>query len=229
MRLQRLPRVLLFIWGPLAALAMLAGPAWADGRVDHPLQLQLDAGGLTAGYHLGRRLYVGFTGQPSYSYSRSYGRHMDDVEVYDQEGVDHVSTTYAQRNSVEVRFSPWDFGLYFALGGLGTGNAEQKIEYDNRARVIGRGAYVTGLNVKVKKQPQTTAAAGIGYLHVFRSGLSVGAGALLGTSQPSAPTVTVTDTTGTAAQSDLDRFRHRIERDNRGLRGMLHLAVGWNF
>lgn len=225
-------------WLPLlvAALSLFAAvPAWADSRAERPLQIQFDTGGLSLGYHFSQRIYVGVTQQPKILTGYSYGRHYQDdseKEIYGQRGIENVDLEFAQRTSLEVRWSPWPFGLYFALGALATGADRQEVDYDSSARVVGDGAYAkdtTDLRVTVKDKPQTALAGGVGFNHVFRFGLSLGAGFLLALRESDTPEVKATDRKGTIAQADLEKLKKKVEDDNRGPQGMLHLAVGWNF
>lgn len=218
----------------LAGIAALSQPAWADSRAERPLQVQFDTGGITLGYHVSERIYVGVTQQPRILAGYSYGRRHDDSEreLYDQKGIDSVDLEYAQRTSVEVRWSPWPFGLYFAAGALATGADRQKVDYDGSPRVVGDGAYpkdTTDLRIDVKDKPQTALAGGVGFNHVFKSGFSLGAGILLALRESDTPEVKVTDRLGAIAQADLNKLKKKVEDDNRGPQGMLHLAIGWNF
>jgi hypothetical protein len=115
---------------------------------------------------------------------------------------------------------------------LASGADRQDVDYDGSARVVGDGAYAkdtTDLRVTVKDKPQTALAGGVGFNHVFRSGFSLGAGFLLALRQSDRPDVTVTDRKGAITNADLDKLKKKVEDENRGPQGMLHLAIGWNF
>ncbi len=216
-----------------AALPGLAATALADSRAEHPLQVQFDTGGLTLGYHFSERIYIGATQQPKivagYTYGRKYSNGSEH-EIYRQDNVHDVDLEYSPRTSLEARWSPWDIGLYFAAGVLATGADQQTVTYRDVPRVIGKTAYQSSnLKVSVKDQPQTALAAGLGYNHVFAPGFSLAAGFLVALRGSDTPDVTVSDASGNVSQADLDRFKKKVERDNRGPQGMLHLAIGWNF
>ncbi len=216
-----------------AALPYLAPAAHADSRTQHPLQIQFDTGGLTLGYHFSERIYVGVTQQPRILTGYSYGRrHADNSEheIYEQNNVHDVDLEFAPRTSLEARWSPWAFGLYFAAGVLATGADRQTVAYRDVPRVIGKTAYQSSsLKVDVKDQAQTALAGGVGFNHVFPSGFSLAAGFLVALRESDTPGVTVTEATGNVSQADLDRFNKKVVDANRGPQGMLHLAIGWNF
>ncbi|HEX7927847.1 MAG TPA: hypothetical protein VF678_09655, partial [bacterium] len=199
---------LLFATGLAAGLPSLAR---ADARDERPWQLQFDTGGLTAGYHINPHWAVTVTSQPRILAGASYGkRYRDDSdhEIYDQRGVKEVDLTYSPRTSVEVRWTPWNHGLYFAGGILATGEDKQGVTYDARARVIGDNAYSnTAMKVDVQDQTQVAPAIGIGYLHVFSFGLSLGAGVLIAARVADPPDVKVTVTQGTVTAADLSKFK----------------------
>jgi hypothetical protein len=216
-----------------ASLSLLAPSAAADSRAQNPVQIQFDGGGLTLGYHFGERLYLGATHQPKTESSISYGMNRQNGSEHEIYGQDHVKEDRREtlpRTSLEGRLSPWPFGAYLALGALSTGANHQTVTYNNVPRVVGKSAYSTSsIKVDVRGQAQTAAAAGAGYNHVFRWGMSLSAGFLVALRQSDKPDVEVTDSTGSVSQADLDRLKKRAEDDNRGPHGMLHLAVGWNF
>src|SRR5262245_2581538 len=121
-----------------AVLAVLPLTALADSRDQLPWQFQFDTGGLTAGYHLNRNWFVGVTRQPRMIYGASYGKRFRDNsnhEIYDQKGAKEVDLDLSPRTSLEVRWSPWTHGVYFAGGVLATGQDRQEVTYDARARV----------------------------------------------------------------------------------------------
>lgn len=224
------------LWVPVllaAALPWLAAPALADSRTQRPLQVQFDTGGLTLGYHFSERIYIGATQQPRILTGYSYGHRYADGsehEIYHQDNMHDVDLDFSPRTSLEARWSPWSFGLYFAAGVLATGADEQTVTYRDVPRVIGKSAYnSSSLKVNVKDQRQTALAAGVGFNHVFTSGFSLAAGFLVALRESDTPAVTVTDSSGNVSQADLDRFKTKVEDANRGPQGMLHLAIGWNF
>ena len=98
--------------------------------------------------------------------------------------------------------------------------------------MVGDSAYNdSGLRLDVKGKPHSAPAAGIGFNHVFDFGLSLGVGILVALTRPDKPEVTVTSSgSEPASDEDLEAFKKVVQDEyvETG-RGMLHLAVGFNF
>ena len=100
----------------LAAASILAAhQALADAREERSFQLQWDLFGISTGFHINDLIYVGITHQPRLSLNghdrRDFGRR---DEVYDQRGVERFDMWLGQKDAIELRISPFEFGLYFA-------------------------------------------------------------------------------------------------------------------
>ncbi|MCH8883800.1 MAG: hypothetical protein IIA41_09925 [SAR324 cluster bacterium] len=222
-------------WGALGLLAVLCVPqpvALADSRAERPLQLQLDLLGLSVGYHFSELVYVGVTHQLEVSGDSFNGRRGafdEETPLYGQQGVDNDDRDFGARSAIEVRFSPWDFGVYFAGALLYVDGDEQEVKWDVRGRRVGRGDYKTGLTADIEGNSVLTPAGGVGVNHVFDFGLSLNGGILIGILQPGTPDVEVTATDSSVTGDDLRRFREKIEVEFVDLPVMLHLAVGYNF
>lgn len=222
-------------WGALGLLVVLCVPhpvALADSRAERPLQLQLDLLGLSVGYHFSELVYVGVTHQLEFSGDSFNGRRGafdEETPLYGQQGVDNDDRDFGARSAIEVRFSPWDFGVYFAGALLYVDGDEQEVKWDVRGRRVGRGDYITGLTADIEGNAVLTPAGGVGVNHVFDFGLSLNGGILIGILQPGTPDVEVTATDSGVTGDDLRRFRDKIEVEFVDLPVMLHLAVGYNF
>ena len=143
----------------VALVFAAVGPAWADARGERPIQMQVDGLGATLGWHINELIYIGVTYQAEIE-SRSLGRRRfdDRDEIYNQRGVEHADENLGRRNSFEVRFSPWELGFYFAVGVLRVYGDSQHVLFDERARVVGDGAYVTAIDLNVRGKPKTAGA-----------------------------------------------------------------------
>lgn len=215
--------------GVLLAL-MAAAPVLADDRAERPIQMQVDGLGVTLGWHISELVYVGVTHHASTDIYNVRGGYFDeDDEIYNQRGVLDAEMRTGHSNSFEVRLSPWEHGFYFAFGVLRVEGNTQDILYDERARVVGDGAYVTGIRLRVQGKAKTAGALGIGFNHVFDYGLSLGAGFLIGLDQPDPPEIDVQVTNPAVLQSDIDKFRAEVDDDFDDTPVMFHLAIGYNF
>lgn len=216
----------------LAALLtpFAAVPVLADDRVERPIQMQVDGLGVSLGWHLSELFYVGVTQRSSIdSFSVRGGRFDEEDEIYNQRGVQTADMRSGRRNSFEVRLSPWESGFYFAFGVLRAYGDTQDILYDERARVVGDGAYVTGLRLRVQGKPKTAGAVGLGINHVTDFGLSLGLGFLIGLDQPNPPDIDVQVTNAAVLQADIDKFRAEVEKEFVDTPFLFHLAIGFNF
>lgn len=225
------------VTAPLAAVALVmvglaaaAEPAWADARGERPIQMQVDGYGLSLGWHISELIYVGFThrGQTG-AYHVQQGQHDDPDEIYGQRGVQDADLELGERNALEIRFSPWEHGFYFAVGVLRVFGDSQDVLYDERARVVGDGAYVTGIRLRIQGKPKTAGALGFGFNYVADFGLSLGAGVLIGLDQPEPPDIEITVTNPDVLQSDIDKFRAEVQGDFTDSPFLFHLAIGYNF
>ncbi|MCZ6472850.1 MAG: hypothetical protein O6934_05365 [SAR324 cluster bacterium] len=213
-----------------AALGMGAGLARAGARGERPLQLQWDVFGISAGVHIDKQWFLGVTHRPRLRAHRLDANDFRSrAEIYDQRGVERFDLQLGQKDALELRYSPFEHGLYFALGLLRVKGDTQDVLFDNRARVVGDGAYVTELRVRVQGREQSAPAVGIGFNHVFPFGLSLGAGALFGLGHAETPRVQVEATNPAVLQSDLDKFKREVEDEFFDLPFLFHFAIGYNF
>ncbi len=233
-------RSIFFSWvviGAAAVLGMTASVANADSRAKRPLQLQVHLLGLTVGYHFNDLIYVGATHQFELS-GEDHGVGggffvSEDRPLYEQQGVLDNNLDLGARSAIEVRFSPWEFGLYFAAGVIHVQATEQHVVWDQRGRRVGQGDYIAGLTADVEGGKVTAPAVGIGYNHVFGFGLSLGIGILVGLREPDSPNVGVSATnpgvTDNVSEADLQLFRDKVADEFPDEPVMFHVAFGYNF
>ena len=236
--LAGLAAVSLAVIGAATVLGMTPAVAKSDSRAERPLQLQVDLAGLTVGYHFNDLIYVGATHQleldgEEHGVPRGFFERDDDGSLYGQQGVLDNDLDLGARSAIEVRISPWEFGLYFAAGVIQVQATEQHVEWDQRARRVGQGDYITGLTADVEGDKVTAPAVGFGYNHVFAFGLSLNAGVLVGLFEPDSPDVEVSATnpgiTDDVNESDLQLFRDKVADDFPDDPVLIHIAFGYNF
>lgn len=132
-----------------------------------------------------------------------------------------------------MRFSPWEPGVYFALGVISADRDLQNILYEEAPRVVGNNAYNdTGLDLELKSKHYTGPAVGMGMNHVFNFGLSLSMGFMMGLKADETPDITVTSFgSDPSSQADLELFKHEVEDEYLEFPpvGMFHLAIGYNF
>lgn len=129
--------------GAATVLGLTASVANADSRAERPLRLQVDLNGLTVGYHFNDLIYVGATHQLKLS-GEDHGVGggffvSGDRPLYEPQGVVDNDLDLGAHSAIEVRCSPWGFGLYFAAGVIHVQATEQHVEWDQRGRRVGQG------------------------------------------------------------------------------------------
>ena len=224
--------------GAATVFGMTTSVANADSRAERPLQLQVDLAGLTVGYHFNDLIYVGATHQLKLSgVEHDVPRGLTDscqvCPLYEQQGDLKNDLDLGARSAIEVRFSPWKFGLYFAAGVIQVQATEQHVVWDQRGRRVGQGDYITGLTADVVGGKVTAPAVGAGFNHVFEAGLSLNIGILVGLRGPDGPDVRVSATnpgvTDDVSEADLQLFRDKVADNFPDEPVMIHLALGYNF
>lgn len=227
---------------------------YADYREERPLQLQMSIGGGGigsigygpgvgghVGYQITKLIYLGATSHAIFRDredfdDESYGRDNKNKEyhkneVYGQEGAEKQEKNVSSRHLVEMRFAPWDFGLYFSAGVLYNGYDKTNVTYEKQLRLIGDNAYTTALEATVEHEEWLGPAAGIGYNHVFENGISLGIGANFGLTHPQTPEVEVKalDSDETVAEADLEDWKDKIEHNEKRFPHMFSMSIGYNF
>ena len=216
-----------------------------DLRTDRALQAQViltgggvsrfgssPGGGIHLGYQISRLISVGLTSQAFYNEHNFWRDHdsyrYDNENTYlGQEGVKESTTEIDPRHLLEMRFSPWDFGLYFSAGILHVGKQKSTVEFKKRNRTIGENEYNTGLTAQLDYQAWTGAAAGIGFNYIFQNGFSLGVGFNTGFGILS-PEVEVASTSAVTTE-DMEDWQEQIEENEQTIPHMFTFGIGYAF
>lgn len=175
------------------------------------------------GYHINDIIYFGGMLRAPYK--------SENKESYDVSGLESGSSEQSEgyRLGAELRFSPFKLGFYAALGAIYSGEDKVTNTYDKRSRNIGSNTYNTAIDMDITRKPAYAVAYGLGFIHVFDSGFSLGAGTLWSKTQPDLA-IDITGSDTTIAASDLSAIEDDIidtEKDN--IVDLFYLSIGYNF
>lgn len=226
----------------LILVLFISTSVFADARKDNPIQTQVlftsgsmnthpaasgGSAGLHLGYHFNETFYFGVSAQTYHTNKVDRGSDpYDDYDALGQNGVDDVNLKTGDRYQAELRVFPWTKGVYFSASALSLGKDTIKTIYDVRSRSIGANTYTVGLTADIEYKEKSAGTLGMGFQHVFNSGVSIGTGISYGGEQE--PEVEVS-ATGAVAQADLDSWKKDIEDNERRTLGLFYFAVGYNF
>lgn len=214
---------------------------WNDYRAEKSLQFQIDPVGLGVqqgvrfGYHINKRFYVGierlFKGEGRYGLPN---RPPENIWKFDRNGVVGDRAYYPKRDILDIRISPWDFGLFFSFGIIKSGEDREEIVFDRRQRSIGSNSYDTGLNIQMLQEPYTAPTIGLGINHVYRNGFSFSLGMLV-VIKNFDQNVTVTTTNSSVIVVDQNELKREVEiylKDHpweETSSTFFHTSIGYNF
>ncbi|MBU2649190.1 hypothetical protein KKI24_31065 [bacterium] len=207
------------------------------------VQVQLTGGGkygrrsynpgaaLHLGYQFSELMYLGLTSQAFYNDDSAFDddddKQYDDERIYGQEGASKTTVRSDPRHLIEMRFFPWDFGLYFSAGVMHHGYEKTVTEFKSRPRIINENQYVTGLTTQLEYREWTGAATGIGFNYLFANGFSLASGINVGLAVLK-PKVTITSDVAINA-TDLAEWKDQIEANEKKVPLMFHIGVGYAF
>ena len=209
-------------------LVLLPFTIWCSERAGRPVQLQLvNFSGVALGYHISDSIYLGYTYVSSMDLS---SEPQNPRALYGQDYVEKVDVEEDQDQSIELRISPFDSGLYFSIGGLSTGRKYQKVTFEERNRVLPNDTQLpsTKIFVVTEVEPWSGLGLGLGYTAVWDFGLSIGLGLIFSPVQLE-PDVSVTadpDISAADKQSLIERVEKDFGKPNPSLG---YLAIGYNF
>ena len=209
-------------------LVLLPFTIWCSERAGRPVQLQLvNFSGVALGYHISDSIYLGYTYVSSMDLSLEP---QNPRALYGQDYVEKVDVEEDQDQSIELRISPFDSGLYFSIGGLSTGRKYQKVTFEERNRVLPNDTQLlsTKIFVVTEVEPWSGLGLGLGYTAIWDFGLSIGLGLIFSPVQLE-PDVSVTadpDISAADKQSLIERVEKDFGKPNPSLG---YLAIGYNF
>ena len=209
-------------------LVLLPFGIWCSERAGRPVQLQLvNFSGVALGYQISDSIYLGYTFVSSMDLSLEP---QNPRALYGQDYVEKVDVEEDQDQSIELRISPFDSGLYFSIGGLSTGRKYQKVTFEERNRVLPNDTQLpsTKIFVVTEVEPWSGLGLGLGYTAIWDFGLSIGLGLIFSPVQLE-PDVSVTadpDISAADKQSLIERVEKDFGKPNPSLG---YLAIGYNF
>ena len=209
-------------------LVLLPFTIWCSERAGRPVQLQLvNFSGVALGYHISDSIYLGYTYVSSMDLSLEP---QNPRALYGQDYVEKVDVEKDQDQSIELRISPFENGLYFSLGALSTGSKYQKVTFEKRNRVLPNDTQLPSTKIFVVTEVESWSGLGLGlgYTAIWDFGLSIGLGLIFSPVQLE-PDVSVTadpDITAADKQSLIERVEKDFGKPNPFLG---YLAIGYNF
>ena len=207
---------------------LLPTTIWCLERTGRPVQLQLvNFSGVALGYHISDSIFLGYTYVSSMDLSLEP---QNPRALYGQDYVEKVDVEEDQDQSIELRISPFENGLYFSLGALSTGSKYQKVTFEKRNRVLPNDTQIpsTKIFAVTQVEPWSGLGLGLGYTAIWDFGLSIGLGVIFSPVQLE-PDVSVTadpDISTADKQSLIERVEKDFGKPNPSLS---YLAVGYNF
>ena len=209
-------------------LVLLPFTIWCSERAGRPVQLQLvNFSGVALGYHISDSIYLGYTYVSSMDLSMEP---QNPRALYGQDYVEKVDVEEDRDQTIELRISPFDSGLYFSIGGLSTGRKYQKVTFEERNRVLPNDTQLpsTKIFVVTEVEPWSGLGLGLGYTAVWDFGLSIGLGLIFSPVQLE-PDVSVTADPNISAP-DKQSLIERVEKDfGKPNPSLGYLAIGYNF
>jgi hypothetical protein len=178
---------------------------------------------INLGYHFNDVVYIGAMMRAAYT--------SENEENYGIKGMDSDSSEEAEayRLGTEIRFSPFKLGFYMALGLIFTGEDEIKNSYEKLSQKIGNNTYNTDIDLNIKRKSTFGGAYGLGYIHIFDSGFSLGAGTLWSQTEPDLD-IEVTTKDEVILASDLSSLKDNIEKiEKENTVDLFYLSIGYNF
>ena len=229
-----------------------------QNRVERPLQIQLNASGvflktfgnaiadeevddlevnkwllpgLSIGYHLNKRFYLGYAFQPNRQLTLreqwSFAPVPNDgnIAVYHNTGASHA---------LEGRYFPFGIDLYASLSFIHVNQAAYQMDFDRIGNTLrlGQNDYVTDLEADWHFRSLTTLGIGLGYNYVSKSGFSfnLGLAVPLPLSNPLYQDIIIRSRDAVdIATDDLEAARSRLEDELFFYPIQLHLSIGYNF
>lgn len=226
-----------------------------ERRQDSPFQIQIvhtfaaatpngfaPGAGLHLGYQLSDMFYLGltssayFNGENAWDKERRYDYDEEEEEdeyeynrgrTYGQEGVEETESELDPVHLLELRITPWDFGLYFSFGAMYRGEQVSTTRFKTEKRDVGENTYTTGLEATVAYDEWYGAATGIGFNYIFDCGLTMGSALNVALGHQSAEVEVSADTN--VSEDDLDYWQNQIEANEGQTPYLFTLSLGYAF
>lgn len=225
-----------------------------ERRDSMPIQVQLvhtfgpatpnsfaPGGGLHLGFQVSKALYLGWTSsafvdgrnvqddfhEHRYDDDDDEDYRYDSDEVYGQEGAASTESELDPIHLLELRITPWDFGLYFSLGAMYRGEQTSTTTFKEQERTIGENEYTTGLEATLDYKEWYGLSTGIGFNYIFQCGLTLGTAFNMGLNAQT-PDVTVSSTSTVNAE-DLAYWKKQIQSNEQQLPYLYTLSIGYAF
>ena len=207
------------------------GNTLADSEVDELIVKDWKLPGISVGYHLNKKWYIGYAFQPNRNLILkepwTFGESENDGNIT----VDHNTGTF---HSLEGRYFPFKFDLYGAVFLTHISKAKYKMDFDrmNVDMVIGQNSYPTDLNADWNFKSLSTIGVGLGYNYVHKSGFSfdIGLGIPIPFSNPLFENISVKSVQGlTIDQADIESAKEKIENEQFYFPIQFHFNIGYNF
>lgn len=207
------------------------GNTLADSEIDDLTIKKWGLPGLSIGYHLNKRFYLGYAFQPNINLILkepwTFGTEEKDGNVT----LDHNSGNF---HTIEGRYFPFNFDLYGSVLLTHISKAKYAMDFDRIGNSIkfGDNSYTTDIKADWNFKSLTTIGVGIGYNYVHKSGISfdLGIGIPIPISEPLYENIEIISKQGIVlAQSDIEAGRSKIENELFYFPIQFHVNIGYNF
>lgn len=151
------------------------GNTLADSEIDELTVNNWVFPGISIGYHVNKRFYIGYSFEPNRNLILhepwSFGGNEADGNII----LDHNT---GQMHLLEGRYFPFRFGLYGALSLIHLPAANYDMEFNriNSEMILGQNSYETDLLAQWNFRSMSTIGFGVGYNFVHKSGISFDVG-----------------------------------------------------
>ena len=203
----------------------------ANKEVDDLAVGQWGIPGLSVGYHLNRKIYLGYNFSPNRTLVLRESWSFTGGDLDGNIVVDHNT---GSSHSIEGRFSPFRFGLYLSASLIHVSKAQYTQYFTRKGPTaeMGGGTYATDFVSTWNFKELNTVALGLGYNHVSPSGFSFNLG--LSMPVPTAPPLhenikIVATENVEIASSDLVLGIKTIEDETFFYPMQLNMSLGYNF
>lgn len=207
------------------------GNSLADSEIDELNVSKWELPGVSIGYHINKRWYIGYAFQPNRNISLkepwAFGtdEHNGNIEVNHQTGNFHT---------IESRYFPFKFDLYGSFFFTHTSKAEYSMDFARTGIYtrLGSHLYETDLLAQWDFKSLNTFGLGLGYNFVHKNGFSfdLGLGLPFPLNEPLHENIEITPHEEVPIlPSDIAEGIQKIENELFYFPVQLHLNIGYNF